>query len=250
MVIRLGKKKGLRLVKPSLRLVGQPTTTSDDIIRLGTTKKQKKQKKRSQIEKGLIAQTAILTGATIAGVTLLAAPALPFLAIGAGLASAISTASLLGAIRERPDIAGKIITGEGGAFLATLPETIGQAGKDIKEKITGLTTPQKIAVGAGTAALVGGGIVAGRKIREIIRERSIERIQIPAAPSLVAPSFFQVEPEAMAPIISKPISAFEPAVEEEKVKEVPMITNKINVSPEINIKFSKSRKFINQQILV
>lgn len=52
----------------------------------------------------------------------------------------------------------------------------------------------------------------------------------------------------------QPIGVAKKIVEEEKPKvptpTMPSITNKINVSPEININFRKSRKFINQQILV
>jgi len=126
----------------------------------------------------------------------------------------------------------------------------------IKEKDT---LKEKIIGGAKTAGVAGGviaagaGIVAvGKKVKEKFTETKIPTPTIPDIPSFVPPTFTQL-PVGTA-LQQEPIGIVEkeiPEVIAEPVKtEMPSITNKNVFSPEINIKFSKSRKFINQQIVV
>jgi len=238
--------------KPSLRLVGKPTTTPDDIIRLGS-KPKKKKSKRDIVEKFLIGETALLAGTLAGGLTLLSAPAL---ALPAFLGTTTGVASLLGAIREKPSVAGKVLTGGAGASLVNLPTTIRKGAGEVIEKAKGLTTGQKVAGAVAGAGLVGAGALGVTKIIEKIKETRITERQLPQAivpnfPTFTAPPTFQAQPLGTQQQ-PQPIGVVEKELEEKQVKEKPvsMITNKINVSPEINIRFSKSKKFINQQIIV
>jgi len=103
-------------------------------------------------------------------------------------------------------------------------------------------------IGAGAAALAGGAFVAGRKIKE--RVAKIPTPSLPgrraaatfaALPSQVVPTFQQIPGQVQAPV--------EKVVAPEKAA-MPPINIKNTFNPKINIRFSKSHKFINQQILV
>lgn len=237
--------------KSSLRLVGAPTTTSDDIIRLGS-KPKKKTSKKSTVEKFLIGETALLAGVLAGGLTLISAPPL---ALPAFLGTTAGVASLLGAIREKPGLAKKVLTGGAGATLVNLPTTIRTGAGELVEKAKGLTAGQKVAGAIAGAGLVGAGALGVTKIIERIKEtRTIEKLPqavVPAFPTFTAPPTFQAQPIGTQQL-AQPIGIVEKQLEEKQVKEkpVPMVTNEINVSPEINIRFSKSRKFINQQIII
>jgi len=235
----------------SLRLVGRTVTTTrkrGDVIQLGTPapKPKKKSKKREKVEKFLIAETALFVGVVSA---LGAGLVNPALIVPAFLGSTIGTASLLGAIREKPSLAKTVLTGGTGAGLVRLPETI-------REKVGGLTGKQKAAAAAAAGAVGGAAaVVAGQKIIERFREtRIIERVPDIGLPAQVPVQQFAQIPAGVEPVPTQPIAAkFEEPVIEEKPAEamvMPQITNKINVSPEINISFRKSKKFINQQINV
>jgi len=97
------------------------------------------------------------------------------------------------------------------------------------------------------AAIVGAAIIGGRRLARRARDRrpaAIPTAQLPIAalPVGVAPVSVRTTPLGAVTPTEKPVA-------EEKVKKAPpsiRITNK----PQINIRFSKSRKFINQQILV
>jgi len=119
--------------------------------------------------------------------------------------------------------------------------------KGVREKIKDIAKTAGL-IGGVAAATVGGVILAKKgieKVKSIIPSRS------PAPPSQITP--FAILPAA-TPIssLTQPLGAVQKPVEEDKVtKAIPSIPSiKITNKPEINIKFSKSRKFINQQILV
>jgi len=250
------------LRKRNIKLVSSPVTFIDKLpkekivdLRKPKTKK-KKSTAKDKAEKFLIGQASLISG-TIAGIGAFAIN--PALSIPAFLATTAGTASLLGAIREKPSFFGNILGGGAGKTIVTLPETIGQTVKDIdlpKVPSTGLSAKEIAALiaAAGVGAGAGVGIT---KIIEVFRDRpgtnvtaNIPKATTPSFPTFTAPPTFQAQPIGTQQQ-AQPIGIVEKQVEEKvKEKPVPVITNKINVSPEINIRFSKSKKFINQQILV
>jgi len=244
-----------------LRLVGQTqVVTSDNIIRLGKPQapeniirlgKQPKKKLpfREKLERGLIAETALLAGLTVGAGTFLVNP---ILALPAGLGAFTGTASLLGAIREKPTFFKGLATGRGGAAIVNLPQTI----QDIKipKLDTGLTAKEIAALIA--AAGIGAGIGAG--VTTIIDRTKTVVQNIPKSGEVKAvipptPQFFQTLPTGTQ-IQQQPIGVVEKAPVEEKEKvekaEIPQIINKNVFKPKVNISFKKSRRFINQQINV
>lgn len=171
--------------------------------------------------------------------------------LGTGLVSGILAASPLArkVAREKILDPTKIGIGIGGIIedpsklVPDIPkgETLGEK---IKETFIGAGL-----IGAGAAALVGAAALITKKIKEL-------KPGVPGLPGLPGlPGVPGVSlPAAMAPVISQP---FGPAKkpEPEKPKELPVsampsINNTITFKPEINISFRKSRKFINQQLLI
>jgi len=238
------------MVNNVIRL-GQPS--GDDVIRLGG--RPTGLSFRERVERGLIAQTAVTTGILAGGATALINPVL---AIPTFLGTTAGTASLLGAIRERPGFFLSLITGRGGAKIVRPVETI----KEIIPPIVipditppGLTAKEIAALIAAAAAAGAAGAGAATvipKIVDIVKDDKDKTPKdIPTEPPIVPPTFFQVDPSGLAPTISRPISAVQPVSEKPVVKEKPMqITNEISVNPEINISFKKTKRFINQQINV
>ncbi len=107
----------------------------------------------------------------------------------------------------------------------------------------GQTPLEKVKEVAKAAGIVGGVAAVTAAAITAVKKRRAER-PFPAA----------ILPAAMAPIISQPLGPAKKP-EPEKPKELPVATlpsmiNKIIFKPEINIRFSKSRKFINQQLLI
>lgn len=93
-------------------------------------------------------------------------------------------------------------------------------------------------IGAG-AALVGGTIVAGKRVRErFARQEMIA--QLPLAPT-------PVTGRALAPV-RQPVE--EKPVVVEALPKVKPITIRNVFKPSIDISFRKSRRFINQQVLI
>lgn len=154
---------------------------------------------------------------------------------------------------------GKIALGSGGLIATGValedPRRLGRAARrlvtapvELGRKI-GRGEPVSIAeglikggiVGAGIAGIIGAAALGKRAIG-----RRKEKAIVVTTPGQIVPA--QVLPQ------QEPIGVVKQPEEEIKVKPmeqvIPTINTRINVSPIINIRFSKSRKFINQQILV
>ena len=136
----------------------------------------------------------------------------------------------------------------------------GQIEKIGKDPLPGdKTLGQKIKEGAKKAGIIGaitaGGIgvaVVGKKVLEKAKKAKVPDISGLIPGVAAAPALAQL-PQTITPQL-QPLGPAEKPPKEEKVVAVaptmPSIVNKIRVAPEINIKFSKRRTFINQQILV
>lgn len=137
--------------------------------------------------------------------------------------------------------------------IARTPETLFGVGTGLGERIeqdtsekTGLAgTPAGLvgAAVAGALGLVAGGAV-GAAVAGKIRERG-ERLAEP----------FGVSPLSPLTPTTQPLGAVQPEVKEPEPKAMEPLTMpsiKITNKPQnnINIKFSKSRRFINQQVLI
>ena len=125
---------------------------------------------------------------------------------------------------------------------------------------TTLTTPKGAETTTGSqgiidaltsAGLIGAGLVGAREIIRTIKEKRVtEKAVLPTLPSVKIPAL----PSISQPATLEPIGA----VEKEKpvTKEVPAQTNMPDITirnivkPNINVSFRKTRKFINQQVLV
>ncbi len=116
--------------------------------------------------------------------------------------------------------------------------------KPLKEKIKEVAKTAGL-VGAAAAAGVGVVAVAKKKIKEIKIPKlpEIKAAELPAAILPSPPPSQILEPFGVAQPTPEPL----PAV---SAPAMPAISNKITFKPEINIKISKSRKFINQQLLI
>lgn len=101
------------------------------------------------------------------------------------------------------------------------------------EKVKEVTKTAGVA--AGVLAAGAGLVVAGKKIKEKIITTKLPEAVLPALPS-ITPS-------------TQPLGAVQPDKPLE-VQSMPDIINKISVKPEINVRVSQNRKFINQQILI
>jgi len=109
----------------------------------------------------------------------------------------------------------------------------------------GQTPFEKVKEVAKVAGVVGGVAALTAAVIAAAKKR---RAEVPGLPGLPG------APGLMAPVISQPFGAAKKP-EPEKPKELPApampsINNRITFKPEINIRISKSRKFINQQLLI
>ncbi len=117
--------------------------------------------------------------------------------------------------------------------------------KPLREKVKEVAKTAGLVAGAAAAGL-GVVAVAKKKIKEVKIPKlpEIKAAELPAAilpsppPSKILEPFGAAQPTPPA----EPLPAAAPAM--------PAISNKITFKPEINIRFSKSRKFINQQLLM
>lgn len=153
-------------------------------------------------------------------------------------------------------------------FIPTLKRTVFRpvkAGEFIGRKLAGADKDkrplgERVKAGFKTAGLIGGLTVAGLGAVTLAKRvfGTGKRAKLPKIPSIGLPpsptSIIQKIPTT-APTPIEPFVAAKKVVEEEKPMAVTptiptSINTKINVKPVINIKFSKSKKFINQQILV
>lgn len=162
----------------------------------------------------------------------------PFVPLRAGIATIAA-----GAIVASPKLRGSI---------ARTPKTLFGFGTDIGGRIEGIDpseqqgfagTPAGLLIGAGLAGL-GAGLIGGAVIPKLLARG--EKI---AEPFGVLPS-----PAGLTPI-SQPLGAVQPEPKEEEPKAMEAFTMpsiKITNKPQtnINIKLSKTRRFINQQVLI
>jgi hypothetical protein len=147
----------------------------------------------------------------------------------------------------------------GGRFIG---EEIEKLGKPVTEAEPGLlakiTEGAKKAglIGAGTA-LVAGGIIAGKKIKEKLAKAPtlpVPPVSLPSIPKQPSVTFQQL-PLSVPPDIQQipgQVQVKEKPLLPEEVSKftMPTINNKVIVKPVINVSFRKTRKFINQQILI
>ena len=170
-----------------------------------------------------------------------------------GLLAAIGVGAL-----EKSEKLEKFIIAKGRPFKAG--EFIGGQIEQFGKKPTG-TLKERIKEGAKKAGLIGAGVAAAAGVVAVVkkaRER-VKDIGVPTLPTgklpLAPASALLIQPtQPIAPRI-EPLAPVKKAVEEEKPKEVvpammPSINTKITVKPQINISFRKTRRFINQQILI
>lgn len=214
---------------------GQLTPQGEFLLRLlkGETKKAERISELEKLAKGVGIATAI--------------GAAPLLVVKAPLAAALAAPLLIGLAATAP----------GREFIAAgidpvrrfkLGKELGEfIGKPPAEKEAGaVDILKKVGLGAG---LVGAGVAAAavaptiiERVKEVFRKEapvSLAAAPLATLPSQVVPSF-EIIPGEVKP---------EPVKEEiVPVAKVPDI--KINVKPEINVRVSQSRRFINQQILI
>lgn len=135
-------------------------------------------------------------------------------------------------------------------FIADPSKLLPTGKQPLREKIKE-TAIQAGLITAGVAAIAGVAAAARKKIKGI-KIPKVSEVQPGALPApIIQPSL--VEP--VAPAALQAFGAAQPTPTKEPVAPpaiaaVPAISNKITFNPEINIRFSKSRKFINQQLLI
>lgn len=122
-----------------------------------------------------------------------------------------------------------------------LPAPKQPLGEKIKEvaKVAGL--------GAGAVAAVAGAAAVVKKV--VSKAKLPEIAKLPAAlpAAIIQPTLA----EPTAPAALQPLGAVQPTPKPKEPKaEMPSISNIINFKPQIDIRFSKSHKFINQQLLI
>lgn len=112
----------------------------------------------------------------------------------------------------------------------------------LPEQETAGSVGERIRQVAGAAGLVAGGIAAATG-GVILAKKAVRG---------AAPITFQQLPSSVAPVIEQPLGAVQPPEEEKKVAPTQLPTIKITNKPQnnIDISFRKSKKFINQQVLV
>ena len=125
--------------------------------------------------------------------------------------------------------------------------------------LTGATTGEKIRAGlkkagviGGVAAVVGAGAVGVAKVVKRLKKPKVPKIPSGVIPSGLPPIAFLPAPPSITSITA-PIGAVEKPIEQEilaPTAPVSMPSIKITNKPSINISFRKSRRFINQQVLI
>jgi hypothetical protein len=214
---------------------------TDGVIRLGGGIKSgigirsPKVKTFEKIAGGVLTAQAGILGTLIGGpITGLKAAGLTGLGTGALISSPKIRKAAVTRIKD-PTSAGRFI---GKKVESIGKETIPKAVKTVKETVKGkskvLSAAGLVAGGAGLAAVIP---KAAKKVKEKLS--SIPKSSITSAlPVAKAPT----EPFGAAEKVASPSQI------EETKPAMPSIINKINVKPEINVSFKKSKKFINQQV--
>jgi len=183
----------------------------------------------------------LIAGAVATGVVLIPGAA-PLLLRGAK--AVIVPKTVTGGL-VRLGVAGALVTSPGlREAIVKTPKTVFEFGKKVGGKIeeigkNGLKIP-------GAGALLGAGVL-GALIPGLITAlgRRRERVATQRLPAAILPA--QVIP-SVAP--AEPLGAVQPAPVNGVKEAVPSFNIKNTFKPEINIKISKSKRFINQQNLI
>ena len=223
-------------------------TTSPTIRLLPVIKLQKKRSLPIRIltsPKTTLGLTAILGGLLFPA----AAAAAGRLLIPKTIGGAAKTAFVVGAVSAVPSLAttfNPFRAGRKAAPFIADPSKLLPKEKTLKEKVVDVAKVGGLGVGVAAALLGSAALIS--KAAKRLKSGAPGLPGLPGLPG--APGVFL--PAAVPPTISQPFGAAEKPTPE-KPKEilqakVPDI--RIVNKPEINIRFSKSRKFINQQLLI
>lgn len=161
----------------------------------------------------------------------------------------VKTLFVAGAVTAVPTLAttfNPFKAGQKAAPFIADPSKLLPKEKPLKEKVIDVAKAGGLGVGVA-AALVGAAALIAKGIKRL-------KPGLPGLPGLPGMPGAPGLPAAMAPVISRPLGPAKKP-EPEKLKElpapaIPSINNKIIFKPIIDIRFSKSRKFINQQLLI
>jgi len=250
----------LRLNNPPMRTIrlGRPK-----VIRLGRKKKrrslrtrrirfrQRKQRRQAisfitspKLTVGLAGTLATFLGGPIAGAKVAGITAL---GLGAAQVSPKFRAGIAGKVKD-PLAGGRFVGGliEGQpvvtpdkSFLDKLKEAFGKAG------------PVGVAAVLATAGIGIGAV--GKSIIEKGKKGAAGFPGLPGIPGLPGSPGISAPPQQVTPNFDV-IGEVKPKKEEKPIQVAPVsqpdIINRITVKPEINVRVSHSRKFINQQILL
>lgn len=161
-----------------------------------------------------------------------------------GLAAGILTESAKARTFAKEKLLDPTKVGRGIGGIIEDPSKLLPKEKTVRERVKEVTKTAGLAAGVVAAGV--GAVVVGKKAIEKIREAKIPSVSLPSAvlPAGLLPA------EATLTSKTQPLGAVQP-IEEEAIKQVSAIPSiKITNNPEINIRFSKSRSFINQQLLI
>ena len=221
-------------------------TTSPTIRLLPVIKLQKKRSLPIRIltsPKTTLALVGTLAALTIPG----ALPAIGRLLVPKTIGGAVKTAFVVGAVSAVPSLAttfNPFRAGQKAAPFIADPSKLLPKEKTLKEKVVDVAKVGGLGV-AAAAALVGSAALIAKAAKRL--KSGVPGLPglpgLPGAPGVILPS---------APVISQPFGpAKKPEVEKPKeLLQARAPDIRIVNKPEINIRFSKSRKFINQQLLV
>lgn len=153
-----------------------------------------------------------------------------------------------------PTLVGAGVTPTGRAILKGIfdPRIGFKRGKEFleerpeEEKVSLIEGATKV----GTAGLIGAGaIITGKKVIEEVKKRRAKKE--PEEKVLTQEDIQKVTPiEDVGKQIEEPTLGAVPKPKEEIIPKVQPLTIKNVFTPSIDIRFSKSRKFINQQLLI
>ena len=191
-------------------------------------------------------KTTLALAGTLAAITIPGAlPAIGRLLVPKTFGGAVKTAFVAGALTAVPSLAttfNPFRAGQKAAPFIADPSKLLPDERPLKEKVAEVAKAGGLGVGVA-AAIIGAGALTAKAIKKL-------KGGVPGLPGLPGVPGLP----GAAPVALQPLGAVQPTPAPEKVVPVesamPSINNKITFNPEINIRFSKSRKFINQQLLI
>ena len=192
--------------------------------------------------------TAVLGGLLFPAIGVPVARTVGRLLVPKTFGAAAKTAFAAGVLSVAPSLARTFNPFKAGQraapFIADPSKLLPKPGQPLKEKVVEAAKVGGLGV-AAAAALLGSATLLSKAIKRF-KPGAAGLPGLPGLPGVPGVSL----PGAMAPVISQP---FGPAVKpapEKPVATLPSMSNKIIFKPEISIRFSKSRKFINQQLII